>query len=214
MRLPLAAALLLGCARPASLAQAPAPGTPGAAQAAAAQPLAIPGGETFLLDAPAQTYRVHVTLPPDYRAEGDAYPVLYYADAWWLTETVAGAHRLAVLTGNAQPAILVGLGLDGDEAAWNVQRNRDLTPTPIGLPPGVTIEVSGVPMNAEGTGGAPAFAQFLREALIPRVEADYNASAEGRGWLGHSLGGLFGAWAEQTEPGLFSRLLLIAPAVW
>ncbi|OZC03945.1 alpha/beta hydrolase [Rubricoccus marinus] len=192
--------------------------------ASEAEPLALPGGMTFTLDAPAQTYRIHVTLPPDYRATGDSHPVLYYADAQALTEIVVGTHRLAaaVRTADIETAILVGISVDGDEAAWNAQRNRDLTPTP--------FDPSGVDSSQEGdflialwaawspganeTGEAAAFATFIRESLAPRVEASYNASATDRGWLGHSFGGLFGAWAEAEEPDLFNRLLLVSPAMW
>ncbi|MEM1055332.1 MAG: alpha/beta hydrolase-fold protein [Bacteroidota bacterium] len=180
------------------------------------EPLAIPGSETFTLASEAETYRIHVVLPPNYSTSATPYPVLYYADAWWLTEAVAGIHRIAAISQSAEitPVILVGVSIDGDGAAWNAQRNRDLTPSPFRPPEGVMLRVWGAMLDSTNTGGAPAFADFLRETLMPTIEAEYNARASDRGWLGHSFGGLFGAWALQTQPDLFDRFLLISPSVW
>ncbi|OZC03946.1 alpha/beta hydrolase [Rubricoccus marinus] len=182
----------------------------------APEPLAIPGAETFTLDAPAQTYRIHVTLPEGYRETGAPHAVLYYADAWWLTEAVAGIRRLADLAESTdiEPVILVGIGMDGEPRAWNAQRNRDLTPSPTQFAGGGGFPIGGVIMDSTNTGGAPAFLRFIQDRLAPRIEAHYNASATRRGWLGHSLGGLFGAWAAQARPDAFERLLLISPSAW
>ena len=183
------------------------------AQAEAVDTLAVPGGETFTLDAPAATYRVHVVRPPGYDADRpEPYPVLYFADAWWLTSLTAGVQQIAVRSerSGVEPFILVGIGVDGDLDAFTAQRGRDLTPTPVPFP----LQFDGVLWSEENTGGAPAFLAFLRDALVPRIEGAYHADPARRGWMGHSLGGLFGAWSLQAAPDLFRDLILIAPAVW
>ena len=171
--------------------------------------------EPFTLDGPSGAYPIHVTLPPGYDPERpDPYPVLYYADAWWLAEAVAGAGRLTVLTGNAEPFVSVGVGTDGDADDWNRQRNRDLTPSPFRPRPGLTLGVGGVVLDSASTGGAPAFLAFLRDAVVPRVEAAYHVDPARRAWLGHSFGGLFGAWARSVAPGLFRDLILVSPSAF
>lgn len=210
MRLALIA-LVLSSAAGSGAAGASAQGAP-----ARPEPLVVPGGETFLFDGPTRTYRVHVTVPEGYRPTGPPHPVLYYADAWWLTEAVAGIRRLADLAGSTDiaPVILVGIGMDGALRDWNAQRTWDLTPSPTTLGGGGGFPIGTMLMDSTNTGGAPAFLRFVLDELAPHVEAAYNASPEHRGWLGHSFGGLFGAWAAQAEPGAFDRFLLISPSAW
>lgn len=183
-------------------------------------PLAVSGGETFMLRGPSAEHPIHVVLPPGYDAErAEPYPVLYYADGWWLTELVAGVYRIAFLSrpsrGDAmEPVVLVGIGTVGDAEDWNRQRTRDLTPSPIRLPPGVRMNAGGAAVDSAATGGGPAFLDFVTGTLAPRIEADYHVDADRRGWLGHSFGGLFGAWTLQARPGFFHDVLLIAPSAF
>ncbi|GAB5536349.1 MAG: alpha/beta hydrolase-fold protein [Rubricoccaceae bacterium] len=190
----------------------------GVSASALAQPLSVPESETFALDGPSGTYEITVTLPPGYDASSpERYPTLYALDGWWLREMVTGIARVAAISSqtNVQPVVLVSIGLDGDEDAWTTQRNRDLTPSPYQSPvPGMTMSFGGIVLDSAGTGGAAAFLAFLMDDLFPRVEAGYRADPAQRGILGHSFGGLFGAWMLGHQPEVFDRYLLISPSTW
>jgi predicted alpha/beta superfamily hydrolase len=175
----------------------------------------VASGETFVLPGPSGEYPIHVVLPPGYDAERpEAYPTLYFADAWWLTELVTGVARIAVETENADPFVLVGIGTKGNADQWNLQRNIDLTPSPFFPPPGITFRAGSVAMDSSNTGGAASFAHFLRQSVLRRVEAVYHVDSSRRAWLGHSFGGLFGAWVRRVEPDLFQDFLLISPSAF
>lgn len=188
------------------------------APAVAQAPLSVPDNDTFALDGPSGTYEITVTRPPGYDASAShRYPVLYYLDAWWLRDMVTGIARVAAISNQTevQPVVLVGIGFDGDEAAWTAQRNQDLTPSPYRSPfPGVTMSFGEVPLDSAGTGGARTFLAFLESDLFPRIEASYRVDPAQRGLLGHSFGGLFGAWMLAHQPEVFDRYLLISPSTW
>jgi predicted alpha/beta superfamily hydrolase len=65
-------------------------------------------------------------------------------------------------------------------------------------------------------GGAPEFLRFIKEELVPRMQADFKAdtSRAGRVILGHSFGGLFGAYAFAADNTLFGNYLLLSPSLW
>lgn len=175
----------------------------------------VASGETLILTGPSGQYPIYVVLPPGYdAARPEAYPTLYFADAWWLTELVTGVARIAVETENAEPFVLVGIGTKGDADQWNRQRNLDLTPSPFFPPPGVSFRAGSIAMDSTNTGGAVPFAHFLRESVIRRVEAVYHVDSSRRTWLGHSFGGLFGAWVRGVQPDLFQDFLLISPSAF
>jgi len=165
-------------------------------------------------DSADNAYLIYVTTPPGYEP-GKRYPVVYYLDAWWLRDVVRGAYGMARVTGKVEPVLLVGISVPGDEDAWHRHRNADFTPTPFRpLAPGLTMNVGTVPVDSANTGRAVPFTQFMEHTLFPLVETQYGASSVDRGLIGHSLGGLFGLWAMQTRPTLFSRVSMIAPSGW
>lgn len=178
--------------------------------------------ETFRLAGPSGEYDVEVTFPPGYdRARGERLPALYYLDGWRNAALVKGVHRIAMTIapgGGEQPVrpfLLVGVSTVGGEAAFQKGRNKDYTPTPYIVPRGVTLTMGeGTRLDSAGTGGAAAFASFLREAVIPQVEARYPADPSQRALSGHSFGGLFGAWMMEAHPDLFADYLLLSPSLF
>ena len=64
-----------------------------------------------------------------------------------------------------------------------------------------------------GSGDAPKFFSFLKEELIPFVEAEYEADPARRILMGSSFGGLFTLYAMFREPELFSGYVSASPAV-
>ena len=63
------------------------------------------------------------------------------------------------------------------------------------------------------SGDAGNFLAFLRDELIPMIEADYRADPSRRILVGHSYGGLFGLFALLEAPGLFEKLILGSPTL-
>ena len=101
------------------------------------------------------------------------------------------ASRVIVLPAVEPPAILVGL--------QNTDRTRDFTPTRLDQFP--------------TSGGADPFLRFMREELVPFVDAKYR-TAEYRILVGHSFGGLVACHAFLTTPDTFDAYLAISPSLW
>ncbi|GAB2490460.1 alpha/beta hydrolase [Algoriphagus taiwanensis] len=163
-----------------------------------------------------KSYELIITLPPDYQAEKE-YPVMYYLDAWWLRDLVPGCYRVKSLSNKSLSntmldVILVGISSVGNEVDWNRQRNMDFTPSKFNL--NIVFNNGAVPLDKSTTGGAEEFIQFLKEKVFPTIEREYKVDRSSRGILGHSLGGLFGAYAYLQHPELFSKYILIAPSIW
>lgn len=171
-------------------------------------PVTLPRTETRLL--PAQTidgvtYKLYVSLPRDYTNTTRQYGVVYLLDADYSFALARNIVEHLTDRGDLPPLVLVGIAYDGPPA-YRINRTRDYTPTH-------------VPTGGYGTdvqrhsGGAPAFQQFLREQLIPYIQQTYRVTDE-RTLVGHSYGGLFGAWVAFTTPELFDNYLLVSPSLW
>ena len=65
----------------------------------------------------------------------------------------------------------------------------------------------------EHWGGAADFQAFLRDELLPFIEANYRSSRDRRIIFGHSLGGQFVLYSAQTQPGLFWGHIASNPAL-
>ncbi len=161
-----------------------------------------------------QTYQLLITLPKNYNKE-KAYKVLYYLDGWWLSELVIGNYRLNSITNKVNELILVGISLDGDEAAWNDQRNMDYTPSAYDKEK-MKISMKGgtYELNEKTTGGAASFLSFLETKVFEEIEGSFKTIKNERGILGHSFGGLFGFYCLTNHPETFKNYLLISPSIW
>lgn len=163
-------------------------------------------------------YQLKVTLPADYNSS-ESYKVLYYLDAWWLSESVLGAYALLHISQQVDPIILVGISLNGNEKDWNIQRTFDFTPSPYDISKmGVEMQAgrgeSAVVLNQQTSGGADSFIEFLESLVFQFIEERYPSFGKSRGLLGHSYGGLFGFYVMQQKPSLFSNFILISPSLW
>jgi len=134
------------------------------------------------------------------------YPVLYVLD---------GASHFHSVSALIQ---ILGTGVNGTfvvpemivVAIPNIggTRTRDLTPT------ASTRGFDG--SEAEylaSSGGGPAFLDFIRNELIPHVEAEYRTMPY-RVFVGHSLGGITTLNALYTMPETFDAYVAIDPSLW
>lgn len=166
---------------------------------AEAKPLVI--GETLTLRSVAlgETRRVNVYQPAGFAAHPSArVPVLYMPDGGLAEDFlhVAGLLQVSFANGTMRPFLLVGIE--------NTERRRDLT-GPTEDPKDRAI--------APRVGGSAAFRAFLRDELIPAVEARFRTTRE-RALLGESLAGLFVVETWALEPGLFDSYIAIDPSLW
>jgi len=159
-------------------------------------------------------YELLIKLPPNYNNE-KKYKVLYYLDGWWLSELVNGSYRIHDLTKNMEELILVGISIEGDEAAWHIQRNRDYTPSTYDKEKmRFSMKGGAYELNEKTTGGGEYFIAFLKEVVFQEIESNYNIDKEKRGILGHSFGGLFAYYCLVQHHKLFKNYILISPAIW
>jgi hypothetical protein len=152
---------------------------------------------------------VDVWLPPDYDEDpARRYPVLYLHDgqncftpedsAFGVAWEVQHALRRAVATGEARPAILVGV--------WNVERLRVMEYRPA-RPFHYLSEYARTRITA-GMGGMPlsdAYLAFLVGELKPFIDATYRTRPERDDTfiMGSSMGGLISLYALCEYPSVF-----------
>ena len=141
-------------------------------------------------------YELFVSLPEGYATSQQQYPVLYALDGWHFP-------LLAFLQNNSRfskrmpPVIIVNVSHGAKNAI--ALRTRDFTPS----------AVTSVP----GSGGAPAFLEFMEQELIPLIDKTYRTNPGDRALVGHSYGGLFALYALQQRPALFQRIVSVSPTI-
>ena len=197
----LVVALLAGCSPP----RAAAASEPATAPSAAPAPYGMPDSAVHPIRSEklGRTYDLYVRTPPEYQAEANAsrrYPVIYINDAHYTFQTAAGVTLAPMRHGGLEPAILVAISYANGEPGAD-SRGRDLTPTPNSARP-------------DKSGGGREYLSFIRDEVIPFVEATYRADPARRTLTGQSYGGLFGAFAMFEEPGLFADYILTSPSLW
>ncbi|MCA8975269.1 MAG: alpha/beta hydrolase [Planctomycetes bacterium] len=146
-----------------------------------------------------ETRRICVYTPPGYAEDATArFPVLYMPDGGIDEDFVHVAEvvHFGIAWGLLRPVLVVGIE--------NTERRRDLTgPTEIAS----DLEI------APRVGGSATFRAFLRDELIPTIEARYRTDGE-RAIVGESLAGLFVVETFLLAPDLFTTCIAISPSLW
>jgi uncharacterized protein len=168
------------------------------------EPLAI--GDTWMLDSAVlgETRRINVYAPPgalelaEFGLDDDRLPVLYMPDGGVAEDFlhVAGLVQVGAMNGTMRPFLLVGIE--------NTERRRDLT--------GPTDEPEDLKI-APRVGRSAEFRSFLRDELMPFIDARYPTSGQ-TAIVGESLAGLFAVECFLLEPGLFDTVIAIDPSLW
>jgi predicted alpha/beta superfamily hydrolase len=163
-----------------------------------AEPFVI--GEKFEIESKVlgetRTFIIHT--PASYKKGKDAYPVLVLQDAEGHFAYTTGAVDMLSANGRIPPMIVVGI--------TNTDRSRDMTPTK------PAAGFGGAPMT-QSAGGAGKFLAFIADELLPTVDRNYRTRPY-RVLIGHSLGGLFAAYALMNRPEVFNGYLIISPSLW
>lgn len=150
-------------------------------------------------------FRIFVGHCHGQTAEG--LPALFVSDANGAFGMTVDIVRHLQLGGHLPPMLVVGIGYPVATLRQTIaQRTRDLTPT-----------VSPVMKDGDGrplaSGGAAAFLAFIADELEPWLAARFPIG-ENRTYVGHSLGGLFGAYVLLGRPVTFGNYVLVSPSIW
>jgi predicted alpha/beta superfamily hydrolase len=145
-------------------------------------------------------YNIQVYPPADYARDTKArYPVLYVLDGQWDFKLMLSVQGGLVYDRFTPPIIIVGITWSGENPNYDSLRAMDLTPA--------------ATRQLPGSGAAPRFLAFVRDQLIPFVEANYRADPSRRYLMGSSFGGLFTLYAMLSDPPLFAGYVAASPAV-
>lgn len=156
-------------------------------------------------------YALYVRTPTTYGKTDQRYPVIVTLDADY-SFAIAANHleHLADRMGQAPEAILVSVAYAGvypDRDGYRAKRTRDYTP--VFWPDG-----GYGPKYQAASGGGPKFLRMLAEEALPLIDRSWRTVPDDRTLVGHSYGGLFGAWVLRMHPEVFSRYLLVSPSLW
>ena len=164
-------------------------------------------------------YQISVALPLGYADSTKAYPVLYAVDANGQFGTVVEAARILNNFDTQIPQLLiVGIGYPSGGRQIHAEQHRlfDLFATEDRefkeWHEGRFRPDLG-PFDGYGGGGAD-FLRFVREELIPLIEAEYRADPSDRALYGHSAGGYFGLYALLEGEGTFQRVIAGSPSLF
>lgn len=156
-----------------------------------------------------EIYPIEVILPDAYDSTKQ-YPIVYFTDWWFYLQYDLQLHNLLRDYNITEPFIIVGIGTIGERTDWNKERRRDLTPTHL-------LEQDrrdSLDIGSRGiTGGAENFLSFIKNELIPKIEAKFQSDTLNRGFVGYSFGGLFGAYILLNEPQLFQNYIIGSPTL-
>ena len=161
------------------------------------------------------SFEIRVALPPMLPGETARFPVVYLTDSHGGFLVSEDALRLMMM-GDVPRFIAVGIGNAGASGIFQALeiRTRDLTPVAVPAWTGLGIPVTGLLKPNVATGGADQFLGFIRNELIPFIDAKYPTDPKDRAYFGDSLGGLFGCYVLFTAPETFNRYIIGSPSLW
>lgn len=144
---------------------------------------------------------------------GGKVPVLYVLDGDIGFALAAEIARMRGIMGMQPTAMIVGIGYGADFLEFAKLRTADLTPLLSAA--GRAAMGNLASFIGDQDGGADRFLDFLTNTLAPEIARCYpEASDDDRILFGHSLGGLFTAYALLTRPGAFRSFVANSPSLW
>jgi len=177
----------------------------------ALQALVMPGCRTFALRATETGLRYEIFVyVPEVERPARGFPVIYVLDGnsdfITVAETVRRVSRRPMATGIV-PSIVVGIGYP-NTTGYNVDRRHlDFTrgPADAGMFPDKATDACG---------GQAAYVRFLRNQLLPQIQALFDVDPDRRILLGHSLAGYFVLDLLSQRPDMFNGYISFSPSIW
>lgn len=151
------------------------------------------------------SYRLHVSVPPDFAQREVRYPLVLLLDADYSFPIAYAVASHLRERSDLPDLIVVAIGYDG-EPAYRRNRTRDYTPTHV--PDG-----GYGPEFQRFSGGAPAFLGFIEHEVLPWLAGRYRTEPKPI-LVGHSYGGLFALWTALTRPELLAGVIAVSPSLW
>lgn len=152
-------------------------------------------------------YELFIQLPLSYKESKKDYPLIVVNDSRFAFPIASGAMQLM---GDrvVQEAIVVGISYAKGED-FGISRTRDYTPT---YSP---KESSAHSDDARAVSGhAKEYVKFIEEQVIPMLKAQYRIDNTNKIFVGHSFGGLLGAYIVTNKPNLFDHYIIGSPSLW
>ena len=147
----------------------------------------------------AQKRQIEVFLPKETEKDPtQKFETLYVLDGDWNAKIVAETVDFLESVGFMPPVIVVSVPNYFDDKGIN-SRDHDLTPTAVA--------------HEARSGGAANFLSFLKNELVPYVNAHYPSNGVNL-IHGHSYGGLFLIYTIANDPTVFDGYLILDPAMW
>ena len=144
-----------------------------------------------------RSYDLFISLPENYSTSKQSYPVLYVLDGWHFP-LMTFLQKNNIYSQRMPPVIIANIGQSPAGDAMSLHA-RDFSLTALA--------------NIPGSGGGPAFLDFIEHELVPFIDRTYRTDPSDRGLLGHSMGGEFALYALEQRPGLFQRIVAVSPAM-
>jgi hypothetical protein len=163
-------------------------------------------------------YQISIGLPLSYsQGTSGKYPLVVVLDANLFFNMLTDTARVMHMFDTVPEVIVVGIGypmkslIGEDFKRFIAHRVRDFTPVQSRCLEGQLGDWLGG--RQVETGGAGQFLAFIREELLPFIEAEYRADPDDRTLVGHSLAGLFALHALFQAPRIFHRYVSGSPAL-
>ncbi len=152
-------------------------------------------------------YELYIQLPRDYASSTRSYPVVFLQDTGFSFPIASGVVRLMGGQDIDAP-ILVGISYSKGTSP-EISRTRDFTPTHAPDEQGAhSFEAQ------QSSGQALDYIRFMAEGVLPLVSEKYRVDADRKIFVGHSFGGLLGAYILLVNPELFDHYILSSPSLW
>jgi predicted alpha/beta superfamily hydrolase len=172
----------------------------------------MPGTQVFTLTSQHNEieYEIRVWLPEDYTRGGKAYPLTLLLDADYQFPLGVSILEHLAQRDQADESVVVAIAYSNSQRNpywYRRNRTRDYTPT--------TVPTGGYGAEFQQySGGSEKFLRFIAGELMDSLQSRYRIASSGHTYVGHSYGGLFGAFIIAEQPNLFSNYLLISPSLW
>ena len=154
------------------------------------QAVTLTGTAVHELQFQGRSYPLWVDIPPSCQQRKSACPLLLVTDAPYAFPLIRSIrNRVGQQGRNIEDFVLAGLAYPVTETPV-ASRSRDYTPTNVKARPPLLGEDYGAAVY----GNAPAFAGFVAKQVLPLLQQQYRIDPTRQIYLGHSYGGLFGAY--------------------
>lgn len=174
-------------------------------------PYSLPNTEVHSIPDPksGRAYEAWIDLPKSYSKSDRQFPVVYVTDAPYAFPLIRSIRARVGQSGrNLEDFILVGLAPPPSESSA-VARLRDYSPTDPRSRARSKDDYAG-----SAYGNAPAYLEYVGSVAFPYIESKFRISSSRRTYIGHSYGGLLGAFSLVTRPELANSYVLSSPSLW